>query len=217
MTTNTLQLDLTGSSDEEMNSILGAACHLGEVDPEVDIQIRVSGSSLNKLFHMDTPATVSTTASKQDTAPPPTPAPSEAPKKNTRFRMTNAEKDAGLSLEQAKEFRAQADETGNTLSQFCDSVGLGEDTETETPDEPTTSEETAAPETETPPAEPDLEYDRDIKARVAKALGAGADRTALKKLAKKHGGETFKDVDPSRWPEVIEALEALIAESGDIA
>lgn len=208
MTTNTLQLDLTGSSDDEMNSILGAACHLGEVDPEVDIQIRVSGSALNKLFHMDT-SVVTPPPIKEDTAPP-----AEAPKKNTRFRMTNAEKDAGLSLEQAKEFRAQAEKTGITLSQFCDSVGLGEEKETETPDEPAASEETATPETETPPSEPDLDYDRDIKARVAKALGAGADRTALKKLAKKHGGETFKDVDPSNWPAVIDDLEAMI---GDIA
>lgn len=215
MSTSTINLDLVATGLEDIQGQIAAARFLAAVDPGVTVTLTLSGQDFADLFAPETTGTNVTLriedAVVEDVAPAAEEAPAETEKpKAKRFRMTNAEKDAGLTLDQAKAFRAAQEETGVTLSAWCDEQGIGDDDEP-TEQEPAAEDEPAGIEGGDDVNLDDLDYERDIKSRVSEALKAGIEGTELKKIAKGFGIDTFKVAEREQWPAIMAKLDEVIA------
>lgn len=68
------------------------------------------------------------------------------------------------------------------------------------------AEEAPAPAAPTEPERPALEFE-DVRKAAASAMNRGK-RAEVKEILLQHG-ERLADVDPAKWPEILEAIEAL--------
>lgn len=68
------------------------------------------------------------------------------------------------------------------------------------------AEEAPVPAAPTEPEKPALEFE-DVRKAAASAMNRGK-RAEVKEILLQHG-ERLADVDPAKWPEILEAIEAL--------
>lgn len=207
------QLVLTDLDTVTALNMLAAATPLAAETPETAFTIYMTGDQLVELMNHITAG--ATPAETDAPAPAEKPAETKSDDKPARVRLTKAEKEAGLDLEQVRECREKGLKNEECIA-YCQ--GATEETEDdgEEPEEDFTLETEDASDVDdfdgdTEESSPAETYERSDVANLIRPIwnDGGKGKAKIQKLFGKFGVEGLKQLPEDKYADFVEAVRNL--------